>query len=632
MDTQQQQQSSIQGAKVLMVGAGGIGCELLKTLALSGFQDIHIIDMDTIEVSNLNRQFLFRRSHVGQSKAKVARDAVLRFRPQINIRSYHANVKNPEFDVDFFKQFDVVLNGLDNLDARRHVNRLCLAADVPLVESGTTGFLGQVTVHVKGKTECYECQTKPAPKTYPVCTITSTPTKFVHCIVWAKDLLFAKLFGDKNQDNDLNVRANNAASSSKETEDVFERAEDEDIDQYGRKIYDHVFGYNIEAALSNEETWKNRRRPRPIYSKEVLPESMSQQNGSTQNCSATDDDSTVSAMPLLGLKNPQELWGLTQNSLVFIEALKLFFAKRKKEIGHLTFDKDDQLAVEFVTAAANIRAESFGIPLHSLFEAKGIAGNIVHAVATTNAIVAGLIVIEAIKVLKKDADKYRMTYCLEHPSRKMLLMPVEPFEPNPACYVCSKTPLVLEINTQKSKLRDLVDKIVTAKLGMNLPLIMHGASLLYEVGDDLDDIMVANYNANLEKSLAELPSPVINGSILTVEDLQQELSCKINVKHREEFDEEKEPEGMVLSGWTQSPATNGESVSTSNNENANADDEKAVDVTESSSGPEMASKKRRLSETQPGNLNKETENVESDDDELMEIENPVMASKKKRVE
>ena len=54
-------------------------------------------------------------------------------------------MKDPEFNVDFFKQFHVVLNGLDNLDARRHVNRLCLAADVPLVESGTTGFLGQVS-------------------------------------------------------------------------------------------------------------------------------------------------------------------------------------------------------------------------------------------------------------------------------------------------------------------------------------------------------------------------------------------------------------------------------------------------------------------------------------------------------
>jgi ubiquitin-like 1-activating enzyme E1 B len=62
----------------------------------------------------------------------------------MNITAHHANVKNPEFNVDFFKQFNVVLNGLDNVDARRHVNRLCLAAGVPLVESGSTGYLGQV--------------------------------------------------------------------------------------------------------------------------------------------------------------------------------------------------------------------------------------------------------------------------------------------------------------------------------------------------------------------------------------------------------------------------------------------------------------------------------------------------------
>ena len=68
------------------------------------------------------------------------------------------------------------------------------------------------------------------------------------------------------------------------------------------------------------------------------------------------------------------------------------------------------MAVEFVTAAANIRDASFGIPLHSLFEAKGIAGNIVHAVATTNVVIAGLIVIEAIKVLQGDANNYRYLY------------------------------------------------------------------------------------------------------------------------------------------------------------------------------------------------------------------------------
>lgn len=588
----------IKGAKVLMVGAGGIGCELLKTLALSGFQDIHIIDMDTIEVSNLNRQFLFRQCHVGQSKAKVARDAVLRFRPQINITPYHANVKDPEFNVDFFKQFNVVLNGLDNLDARRHVNRLCLAAEVPLVESGTTGFLGQVTVHAKGKTECYECQPKPIPRSYPICTITSTPSKFVHCIVWAKDLLFAKLFGDKNQENDLNVHSGDADSSSKQMEDVFVRSLDEDLEEYGRKIYDHVFGYNIEIALSNEETWRNRKRPTPIYIRDVLPDNLPGQNGNLENC--TNEGSPVSAMSSLGFKNSQDVWSLAESSKIFLEALRLFFEKRHKDIGNLTFDKDDQLAVEFVTAAANIRASSFGIPLHSLFEAKGIAGNIVHAVATTNAVIAGLIVIEAIKVLKDDYKNYRMTYCLEHPTRKMLLMPVVPFEANKSCYVCSETPLLLEINTHSSKLRDFIETIVKSKLGMNCPLIMLGSTLIYEVGDDLEEDVAASYNQNLDKVLAELPAPIISGTIVTIEDLQQEFSCNISIKHREDFDEENEPDGMVLSGWTSAPTekdnrikSNGESSSAALEILDNADE---VEITAGREPIESSGLKRKHAE------------------------------------
>ncbi|XP_075520877.1 SUMO-activating enzyme subunit 2 isoform X2 [Primulina tabacum] len=645
MATELQQLSPIKGAKVLMVGAGGIGCELLKTLALSGFEDIHVIDMDTIEVSNLNRQFLFRQSHVGQSKAKVARDAAFRFRPHINITPYHANVRDPDFNVDFFRQFNVVLNGLDNLDARRHVNRLCLAASVPLIESGTTGFLGQVTVHVKGRTECYECQSKPAPKTYPVCTITSTPSKFVHCIVWAKELLFAKLFGDKNRENDLNVRSSDASVSSEPTEDVFKRKIDENIEKYARRIYDHVFGYNIEVALSNEETWKNRKRPRPTYSKDVLPAELIGQNGNLEKNSVPGDTSSVSAMASLNLKNPQDLWSLKENSKVFLEAVRLFFAKREKEIGNMIFDKDDQLAVEFVTAAANIRASSFGIPLHSLFEAKGVAGNIVHAVATTNAIIAGLIVIEAVKVLQNDAKSYRMTYCLEHTSRKMLLMPVEPFEPNKSCYVCSKTPLTLVVNTHRSKLRDIVDKIVKAKLGMNLPLIMHGSLLLYEVGEDLEEDEVANYAANLEKVLAKLPSPVTGGTMLTVEDLQQELKCSINVEHREEFDEEKEPDGMILSGWTQPPSEenndepavdNGASTSAVSVANSLGTEEDELQIV-----PTQTGNKRKLSDISGSSLSdhsvtsetkfkRKVEEIDGTDDLVMLDDGVSDCSKKKR--
>ncbi|THU66019.1 hypothetical protein C4D60_Mb05t09800 [Musa balbisiana] len=518
---------AIKRAKVLMVGAGGIGCELLKTLALSGFQDIHIIDMDTIEVSNLNRQFLFRQSHVGQSKAKVARDVVSRFMPQICITPYHANVKDPEFNVDFFKKFNVILNGLDNLDARRHVNRLCLAAEVPLVESGTTGFLGQVTVHIKGRTECYECQPKPTPKTYPVCTITSTPSKFVHCIVWAKDLLFAKLFGDRNQENDLFVHTGDGSDSAKPTDDIFERGLDEVPVHYGRKIYDHVFGYNIEVALANEETWKNRRRPRPIFLGDVLPEKLILQNGNHEKNCLTEDLS-LSAMSSLGLNNPQEIWSLAENSRLFLEALRLFIERRGKVTIPFTF---------------------------------------------------------------------LMTYCLEHPCQKMLLMPVEPFEANKSCYVCSETPLLLEVNTQTSTLRDFVDKIVKNKLGMSFPLIMQGAILIFEGGDDLEEDVAANYALNLDKVLTALPAPVTSGSMLTVEDLQQELLCHINIKHREEFDEEKEPDRMVLLGWT---TPEKESQGVSNGENTTAAIPAAPEAINKSEEVEVAAEisrtKRKLSE------------------------------------
>lgn len=87
------------------------------------------------------------------------------------------------------------MNALDNMDARRHVNKMCMAADVPLIESGTAGYSGQTQPIKKDETECYDCSGKPVPKGFPVCTIRSTPSTPIHCIVWAKSFLFPQLFG-----------------------------------------------------------------------------------------------------------------------------------------------------------------------------------------------------------------------------------------------------------------------------------------------------------------------------------------------------------------------------------------------------------------------------------------------------
>jgi ubiquitin-like 1-activating enzyme E1 B len=158
--------AKIQNSKVLIVGAGGIGCEILKNVALLGFRELEIIDLDTIDVSNLNRQFLFHSEHVGMPKATVAAAAATRFNPDCRITAHYGNVKDAKFNVAYIKGFSCVLNALDNIDARRHMNRLCLAAGTPLIDSGTTGYLGQVTPIMKGVTECYECSPKPTQKVY----------------------------------------------------------------------------------------------------------------------------------------------------------------------------------------------------------------------------------------------------------------------------------------------------------------------------------------------------------------------------------------------------------------------------------------------------------------------------------
>ncbi|MCJ1378197.1 hypothetical protein MMC17_001293 [Xylographa soralifera] len=174
-------------------GAGGLGCEILKNLALSGFKDIHVIDMDTIDVSNLNRQFLFREADVGKSKAEVAAAFVEKRVKGVKITPFNGKIQDK--DEEYYMQFKFVICGLDSIEARRWINATLvdmvdsenLESLKPLIDGGTEGFKGQSRVILPTLTSCIECQLDMhAPRAaVPLCTLATIPRQPQHCIEWA---------------------------------------------------------------------------------------------------------------------------------------------------------------------------------------------------------------------------------------------------------------------------------------------------------------------------------------------------------------------------------------------------------------------------------------------------------------
>lgn len=184
---------AMENMKVLVIGAGGLGCEILKNLALSGFKNIHVIDMDTIDISNLNRQFLFRQADVGKFKAEVAARFVERRVRGVKITPHNCRIQ--DFDEDFYMQFQLIVCGLDSIEARRWINATLVNmvdeevedSYKPLIDGGSEGFKGQARVILPTVTSCIECQLDMhAPRAaVPLCTLASIPRQPEHCIEWA---------------------------------------------------------------------------------------------------------------------------------------------------------------------------------------------------------------------------------------------------------------------------------------------------------------------------------------------------------------------------------------------------------------------------------------------------------------
>ncbi|EQL04158.1 Molybdenum cofactor biosynthesis, MoeB [Ophiocordyceps sinensis CO18] len=460
-----------------MVGAGGIGCELLKNLVLAGFGEIHIVDLDTIDLSNLNRQFLFRQEHIKKSKALVAKEAAQMFNPNVEIVAHHANIKDVQFSVAWFHGFQVVYNALDNLEARRHVNRMCLAADVPLIERGTTGFNGQVQVIKKGVTACYDCSPKETPKSFPVCTIRSTPSQPIHCIVWAKGYLLNEIFAT-SEDGSAFDHSNDAENAHeieelrKESRELKHIRDAVGTETFPQMLFDKVFNQDIERLRSVEDMWKSRRPPEPLKYEAVMSRA---REASLPKEQILSDD--------------QKVWSLEESLLVFKDSLdrlskRILQLRRTKEPSApeptISFVKDDLDTLDFVAASANIRSTIFAIDRN---------------------------VLESFKVLRGEFAQSKEVFLTPFASAR-LLAPDRSREPNPECPVCGVFNTSIVVDPARATLNDVVEDIVKLKLGFG--------DKEFVVNNDVGILCDADETENLPKKLSELG--IRGGSFLTIID------------------------------------------------------------------------------------------------------------------
>jgi molybdopterin/thiamine biosynthesis adenylyltransferase len=159
-------QSSV--GRVLVIGAGGLGCPALFALA-GRVQTLGIVDDDIVELSNLNRQILHRTEDVGRPKVQSARDAVRRRFPSVNVETLRARVDADNVDAAV-RGWDVVVDGTDSFDAKFLINDACVRAGIPLVHGGVVRFSGQLMSVLRGSA-CYRClfEAPPPPGIAPSC-------------------------------------------------------------------------------------------------------------------------------------------------------------------------------------------------------------------------------------------------------------------------------------------------------------------------------------------------------------------------------------------------------------------------------------------------------------------------------
>ncbi|XP_039972402.1 ubiquitin-like modifier-activating enzyme 1 [Xiphias gladius] len=461
-------QEKLERQKYFLVGAGAIGCELLKNFALIGLGageegQIIVTDMDFIERSNLNRQFLFRFQDIGKPKSEVAARAVREMNPQMKITA-HQNRLDPDsegvYGYDFFMSLNGVAAALDNVEARVFLDGRCVQHQKPLLEGGTLGTKGHTLVVVPHLTESYGPAKPSSNNAIPLCTLKSFPHSISHTLQWAR-VQFDGLF--KQTPENVNHFLRDAGfvertlghgdaealevlggvwGSLKDMKTGGQRPTSwEDCVSWARCKWETLYNNEIRQLLhcfppkqltpTGLPFWSGSKRcPHPLtfdpnnttHMEYVV--AAANLYGHIYGIKGTRDGSSIrkilekvnvpSFTPSSSVKihlTEQEMQedkekesDDTENAQ--LEELKGELASPSlkssaMQMYPIDFEKDDDsnFHMDYIVAASNLRAENYNIPAADRHLSKRIAGRIIPAIATTTAAVAGLMCLELYKLV-----------------------------------------------------------------------------------------------------------------------------------------------------------------------------------------------------------------------------------------
>jgi ubiquitin-activating enzyme E1 len=462
-------QEKLHKQKIFMVGAGALGCELIKAFALMGVGCskeglVSCTDNDNIEVSNLNRQFLFRSGDVGHSKSETACRIGGEMNPDFNVRSYQTLVGEQTesiFNDDFWESLDFVVNAVDNIKARLYVDSRCVWYKKPLLESGTLGTKANSQMIVPHMTQCYGDSTDPPEESIPMCTLRNFPNQIEHTIEWGRDQ-FNTIFTDRANDTSAflenpskylkELKDNNTLSGQNEALTLIDEMIDiaasgkfEDCVEYACKKFAKNFTNSIKQLLhifpkdyvdkDGHPFWSGPKRapdvveldpsdPLHLHFISACANLIAFNTGITQNRNK-EEIAEMARNVKLPVFTPKT------NVKIQIEDKKEEDKKEEEEetpeeeverhdklVKSLTekaktvskekftaadFEKDDDtnFHIDFIHATANLRARNYRITECDQLKTKMIAGKIIPAIATTTAMIVGAVGMELYKVVQQ---------------------------------------------------------------------------------------------------------------------------------------------------------------------------------------------------------------------------------------